>query len=263
MAETTVYHLKATCEECVAEFYINGAAITRNSRTYPFLVYPSISEWLVDGKNELSIRIDRVSDGALAEGGPGAAQAALSLCRAELGTYIEPDEEDEIFGVEWESTEEGLELPATARVTGEVRHEFGMWAWELADRLTDDAETRRSIAALVGDLHRTLSARQVEPFLERMTLKFDEISRCYGKTRHAMNQEARQGLPEVWRHPAWAMAPFEAEGMQLRLCCGGRVAEVRARDGGVPLRQLEAIDDETWGLGLFVARINGVFTVVR
>jgi hypothetical protein len=59
------------------------------------------------------------------------------------------------------------------------------------------------------------------------------------------------------------MAPFEAEGMQLRLCCGGRVAEVRARDGGVPLRQLDAIDDETWGLGLFVARINGVFTVVR
>lgn len=265
MSEPIVYYLNAATEECVAEFSVNEAAIVGNSRTFPFMVSPTISEWLVNGKNEIAVQIKRVSEEAIARREVGAARAAVSLCRAEIGDFVEPGEEDALFGVDWLSppSPEGIELPAFARMTGEVKHDFGLWAWEFADPLRDDSATRGAVAALVEDLHRSLSARRVEPFLERMALKFTEIARCYGKTREDMNREAREALPEIWQDATWAMAPFDPASMQLRLCCGGRVAEVRAGDGEAPLRQLDPIDGETWGLRLFVARINGVFTVVR
>jgi hypothetical protein len=273
-----VYYLDVSIHGYDAEVLVNGAPVVSCGKEFPFRAFPTVSEWIVEGDNEVAIAISdagfretkRVDpSGTEVLSGPKPAgeneRARVLLCRGELGDVPDLAEQDIVCAVELVPPPAGEPLLVPARVAnrGAISPAFGRWAWQDAAVLVLDDALLAELLALAQSICTGLEQRDVAPMASLMATKFAEIAPCYGMKAEDAAAAMRNAMNGFVSHVDWAVAPVERDALDARLCCDGRIVELRNADGQPLVRQRGSCEGETWSLPMFVARIGGALQIVR
>ncbi|PRQ08049.1 hypothetical protein [Enhygromyxa salina] len=266
-----IFYLHVEARGVQAEVRLNDAPILELSLEYPQHAFPTISEWVINGENLLSVHVEQADESA---------QLRITLCQASLGDIPEPGSEIELAIVEWpppllaavgeiaEPPTPPPPMPPVLSAVGFAAHAWAPWYWQSAPPFTAD---RRSVAELttwLRDLHATLAAGQIDPLAANSRFKFSEVAPIYDMT----SADAQTRLTQTWAHisaqTGWELAPFDEADLDLRVRCDGRLIEPCTRDGLPIIRQVRPVGGDRWSMPIFVARTNrdyvaGYLAIVR
>jgi hypothetical protein len=260
---TPIFYLNIVAQGCTAEVRLNDAPMYTLLREEPARARPTISEWVIDGENWLSVQIVELDPGA---------QLRVALCQAKLGDVPVPGSELELAVIEWPVPGSvGGELPALPLpldVPVMAAHPWGRWSWQDAPPFAVDARSTAAVIDYIRDLHATLAAGSVDALIAQSKVKFDEVAPAYELTPADAELRIRQAWQGLTSHGEWEFAEWNLEDLDLRLHCGGRLVEPTTLAGEPILRQARPIEGESWSLPIFIARthwtiITGQLTIVR
>jgi hypothetical protein len=258
-----VDYLNVSIHGYACEVLVNGAPIVRSPIDSPYMATPPVSEWLVTGDNEMAVRITAIAP-------PGACSDPLSprrliveRCAGELGTVVPVGEDHVLDAIVYEPDPDDPPPPLPLLLTHAFRLPPGpTWAWESAPPLQLDAATTAELLMFLDAVHADLVVGDMDSLLARQRIKFAEVAPLCDMTPEEAAAELKAQFTALSADGAWTVAPLRPEEIELRPCCRGRVIEVRTRDGQPALHGLAAGGSE-WSLPIFVARIGGMFEIVR
>lgn len=250
-----VFFLDVSIAGCDAEVFLNGAPIVRVTPETSSPSFPTVSQWTVDGENELTVALTAAANGG------DEPRVKVTLTSGEAGGFPDADAGPAYARID-ETPEPGAAgLAYTA--AGEVHHPWGAWSWQTAPVIELDAATVGGLTAFLQTLHAALAQRRLDPLLDACETMFAEVGRCYGMSAADGRAQMQAGIGYVSRSPEWALAPIEASDLEFRPCCGGRLVQPLTRAGEPALRQAAAVAGESWSLPVFIARGDGGFRIVR
>ncbi|PRP95361.1 hypothetical protein ENSA5_39460 [Enhygromyxa salina] len=255
-----IFYIHVDARGCHGEVRLNDAPVLGLSLDFPVHAFPTISEWVVDGENLLSVHVEDSDESA---------RLHVALCEAKIGDVPEPGNELELAVIEWPPTptptEPEVELPLPAlppvlSATGVAVQPWGEWGWQRSPPFADDASTITDVVAWVRDLHAALAAGQIDVLLAHSPTKYRELALAYEMSE----AELEERLTRTWAHlsalPGWELAPFNEAELELRVRCDGQLVEPCTAAGEPVIRQARAINNERWSLPLFLARTNWEYT---
>lgn len=267
-----VFYIHIKARGVRGEVRLNDAPILELFLEYPQDATPTVSEWVIDGDNQLSLHL---------QAGDPSASVDIRLCQGQLGDRPDPDAQA-IARIQWPpggaspapSEDDDAEpppapaLPPVLSAHGVASHPWGEWSWQRAPAFNGDAATVNAVTAWVRDLHAYLAAGRVDALTGHSSTKFQEVAPLYDMSE----TEARERLEEAWAYfqsiSGWELAPFDEQDLDLRLRCNGQLVEPCTRDGRPILRQRVPTEDGLWSLPIFLARTNwgvvaGQLTIAR
>lgn len=256
----SIDYLNVSIRGYACEIFLNGAPILRTPLASPYMATPTVSEWFVHGDNELSVRIDAVAPPPDVPDPLSPQRLIVQRCEGPLGAVV-PAGEDLVQGELIYTPAEAPTLPLTLvhRFTASTGRK---WAWETAPMIKIDEPTAAELLLFLEGLHADLQDGVVDGLLARQKIKIAELAPLYGSDPAAIHAGMHQQFSELSAGGAWSVAPLRADDLELRPCCGGRVIEPRTLSGAPVLRGRGA-DATEWAMSLFIARIDGIFEIVR
>lgn len=241
-------YLHVSTRGYACEIFINGAPLLKTTADTPCLATPTISEWLVHGVNEVTVRIDEIAEPA---------ELLVQRCEGPLDPGARADDDAILDELSRTPTAPApRDRPLSLRFTAATGRR---WAWETAPVLDLDDATTTEVHTLLDALHTDLSHGVITGLLARQRIKIAELGPRYGRDPAAVHAGMLRQFAELSTRGAWSVAPLEHEDLVLRACCGGRLIEPRTRDGAPALRGCGA----EWALPLFLARVGGALEIVR
>ena len=283
-----VYYLHVSINGYDAEVWLNDAPILRTSTAFPWLAFPTVSEWIVQGVNELKAVVyraerpkeplldrrrpiyadpdDEEDDSGVVYKAPDLSPVRLqvALCRGQLGGLPDLYNQDILCALDWSPVPGQLpELPATATARRDIVHPFGRWSWEDAAPIALDRATMGEIGDVARSIRSYTEGGDVNALAGLMRVKFDEVGRCYNFSPEEAEEKMRMVYEAVVTPGSFELAEIDPAALDPRLCCGGRVVEVRNRDGRPAVRQKEPIGDQNWAMPVFLSKVGGQFVIVR
>ena len=88
MANPPVYFLNVSVRGYQAEVLVNGAPILRTPLDTPYTAIPSVSEWMIEGSNEISVEISARAPVAAVPDPDSPQRLIVQLCQGELLSLI-------------------------------------------------------------------------------------------------------------------------------------------------------------------------------
>jgi hypothetical protein len=259
-SRTPIFYLHVRIRGCTAEIRLNDApmfAVTSEAAT---MAFPTVSEWVIDGENTLSIDVLELEEGA---------RLHVALCQATIGAVPEPGNELELIVIDWPAADAAPPIvPFTLRELGLATHPWGVWSWQGSPEFNADLRTTADVIDYVRSLHAELARGSIDALVDPSAIKFEEVAPAYDMSIAEAEQRLRGAWAGLTAEPSWRLAPFDEHDVELRLHCDGRVVEPTTLAGEPILRQALAIDGERWSLPIFIARTNweytaGQLTIVR
>jgi hypothetical protein len=251
---TPIFYLNIVAEGCTAEVRLNDAPMYTLQREQAARARPTISEWVIDDENWLSVQVVELDPDA---------RLRVAFCQATLGDVPVPGSELELAVIEWPPPlVAGIELPTaptlplTLDVPVMATHPWGQWSWQDAPPFAVDARSTAAVIDYIRDLHATLAAGSVDTLIAHSQIKFKEVAPAYELTPADAELRIRQAWQGLTSHSEWELAEWNVEDLDLRLHCGGRLVEPTTLAGEPILRQRRPIDDEVWSLPIFIARTH-------
>ncbi len=264
MSNTPVFYVAIRTRAVTAEIRLNDAPIFEVRAEAAQVAYPTISEWVIAGENELAVDVRELGEGA---------RLHVALCEGRMGDVPEPGAELERITIDWpalplpgaEPSEPPAELPSPAlplalRELGVVGHPWPAWAWQRAPEFVNDRRTIADLTAYVRDLHGALAAGRVDLLIAHSAIKFNEVAPLYDMSVAEAQQRLTASWAEFMAQPGWRLAPFDENDLNLRLRCDSRLIEPTTLAGAPILRQERAIGGELWSLPIFIGRTNWEYT---
>lgn len=258
---TTIDYLNVSIRGYACELFVNGAPILRTPLDAPYMATPTVSEWYVHGDNELSVRIDAIAPPPEVPDPLSPQRLVVQRCEGPLGAIV-PAGEDVVQG-------ELVFVPPASPPALPLRltHRFHAttsraWAWEAAPVLRLDEGTVAELVLFLEGLHADLQDGEIDGLLARQRIKLAELAPRYGSDPASVHAGMYHQFAELSAGGAWSIAPLRLDDLELRPCCGGRLVEPRTRDGAPVLRGHGA-DATEWAMPVYIARIGGMFEIVR
>lgn len=257
---TPIFYLHVRTRGCTAEIRLNDAPMFAVAAEAAQLAFPTVSEWVVDGENTLSIDVFEIKEGA---------QLHVALCESTIGAVPEPGHELERIVIDWAAGDAALPVvPFTLREVGPANHPWGLWSWQGSPEFNADLQTTADVIDYVRSLHAELARGSIDALVDHSAVKFEEVAPAYEMSIPEAEQRLRGAWAGLSAEPGWRLAPFDEADVELRLHCDGRLVEPTTLAGEPILRQAQAIDGERWSLPIFIARTNweytaGQLTIVR
>ncbi|NVB42297.1 hypothetical protein G6O69_31020 [Pseudenhygromyxa sp. WMMC2535] len=242
------FYIRAEAQDCAAEILLNGAPVLAGPARFPWSAVPAMSEWVVNGDNELGARITELGD---------APRLRVSLCLGELGVSPSAENEHEIVVIEL-VIPEGVPPVAPLEISdvGQAQHAWGQWYWEGAPPFAGDRHSRQAVLDFLQVIHAGLAAGSVDALIAASGYKFADLARCYDLTLSDIHAQLRAVFAELSSEPGWALADIDPSDLELRLHCDGRVLEPVTRSGEPALRQQTREGEQGWSIGLFIVRTH-------
>jgi hypothetical protein len=265
MTSYPVYYLDVDVEGCDAGIYLNGAPVLSTWHRERCSAAPTVSEWIVQGRNELALVILAVPsmDGPQPEGlAKVSVVARVSLCCGLAGNAADPSTQT-LCSVSWSPPADPRpQLPAQDRAYADVAHPWGEWRWTSAPTLPDDGAFRAEVLNALALIHTPLAQGSTRMLLSASQVKFEEVGRCYAMDLPAARSRFRSMWASMSADPGFRVAPLVAEQVVLQRFCGERLVVPLTAQGRAVLRA-DTEDGSGWSLPLFFARVDGLLAVVR
>ncbi|WAS94760.1 hypothetical protein [Nannocystis punicea] len=259
----TVDYLNISVHGYACEILVNDAPIARTPLGDPYTATPPISEWLITGDNELAVRIDAVAPPTACRDPLSPRRLIVQRCVGELGEVVPAGEDQVLDEIDFTPHPDDAPLVLPLRLSDPFRLPSGpTWAWQSAPRLQLDAATIAELLMFLDVVHADLAVGDMSSLLSRQQIKFAEVAPLCDTTPEAAQAELRDQFTALAADGAWSVEPLRPDDLELRLCCHGRVVEPRTRDGRPALRG-RAAEGSEWSLPIFIARIDGMFEIVR
>lgn len=249
---TPIFYLHVRARGCTAEIRLNDAPMFAVTAEAASMALPTVSEWVIDGENTLSVDVYAIEAGA---------QLHVALCQSTIGAVPEPGNELELCVIDWALGEAPLPaLPFALREAGVASHPWGVWSWQGSPEFNADLQTTTDVIDYVRSLHAELAQANITALVDHSAVKFDEVAPAYELSVAEAEQRLRGAWAALTASPGWRLAPFDEHDIELRLHCDGRLVEPTTLAGEPILRQATAIDGERWSMPIFLARTNWEYT---
>jgi len=259
-----IYHLEVNVERCRADVRLNGFPILSLAAPpgVPATFAPPINPWLVGELNILDVTLSSVDE----PGGPTSfsdARFSGSVRRFEKGDVVAPGEGTRVaeLGIPSELIEEvreqGLELPQA------FTHVFENDVIDFSDELSDAAplDDPGALVDYALRLDELATRGDVGGLLAEHEPKVRAWVRAYDEPYDAFAQSLRDELAAFVA--AGPKEPLDRSDVELVSCCGGRIWELRRRDGEALLRTEPDSEGARMQLPIYAAMRDGRLRVVR
>lgn len=263
MATPPVYFLNVSIRGYQAEVLVNGAPILRTPLDTPYTAIPSVSEWMIEGSNEISVEISARAPAATVPDPDSPQRLIVQLCQGELGELVAPGQEQVLCEIRHSPALDAVPRPPARLTQRYTLARWPRWAWQDAPVFATDEAADAELWTFLESVHDELEARRIDALLARERVKFAELGPLYGSTPAEAAALTRDQFAELAGMAPWSVAPLEREEVELRRCCGGRVVELRGPEGRAALRSGPSMQDAAWSLYAFVARVNGLLEIIR
>jgi hypothetical protein len=263
MATPPVYFLNVSVRGYQAEVLVNGAPILRTPLDAGYTAIPSVSEWMIEGSNEISVEIAARAPVATIPDPDSPQRLIVQLCQGELGEMVPPGQEQVLCEIRHSPALDAVPRPPTRLLQKYPLARWPRWAWQDAPVFATDAATDAELWTFLESVHDELEQRRIDAVLARERVKFAELGPLYGSTPAEAAALTRAQFAELAGMAPWSVAPLDPDEIQLNRCCGGRVVELRGPDGRAALRSGPSMQDAAWSLYAYVARVNGLLEIIR
>ncbi|WP_114857215.1 hypothetical protein [Azospirillum brasilense] len=263
----SVVYAEVVAKGCTVELYLNRIPLGRiDPERMPHLEI-AVSEFLLDGVNELAMIVEPGPTPSTALANPMPAPTDGKLAAARLARY-RPDEfvggEGGVTLVElgWEpKTPEPQPRLLTRRA--DLGPQFGRWGWQDAPVLTLDRQLASETGDLLRRLHQAMAAGDGRGVTMLLSPAYYDLSRAYPRPPNAWAEGFETFMARVSRQPEWRMQPLDPARVDFRLVAGGHMLECIDKDWQPTLRTEPLADGMPFTLPVFLARLNGRLAVVR
>ena len=262
-ARPPVYYLNVSVRGYAVEVFVNGAPICHTPVDTPYLAIPSVSEWMIAGTNEVAVEI-RAREPPPASPDPDSPRRLIvQLCEGALGEQVTPGQEQVLREVVHGPAQDlGPRPPQRLAFTYDLAR-WPRWAWQDSPVFAANEAADAELWTFLEAIHDDLEDGHLDAVIARERVKFAELGPLYGSTPAEAAALTRMQFAELSDLAPWSVAPLVREEVDLRRCCGGRVVELRTRDGRAALRSGPTMQDAAWSLFAFVARVNGLLEIIR
>lgn len=261
--QAPVYYLNVSIRGYQAEVLVNGAPIVRTPLDTAYTAIPSVSEWMIAGRNEISVEIAARAPVATSPDPDSPQRLLVQLCVGALGEMVAPGQEQVLCEIRHSPAQDlGPRPPARLLQTYDLAR-WPRWAWQDAPVFAADEATEAELWTFLESVHHDLADGRIDAVLARERVKFAEVAPLYGSSPAEAAALTREQFAELAAEAPWSVAPLERDEVTLRRCCGGRVVELRGPEGRAALRSGPSMQDAAWSLYAFVARVNGLLEIVR
>jgi len=263
-----IYFIDVQVEGCDAGVYLNGAPIVATTYKVKCTAAPTVSEWMLDGTNELAVVISRAPyeepRAAEVDGEPlPPPRMRVSLCVGAADELVMPGAQRELCVVEWPSRNAvDVRPPMQLHARCTVSHAWGAWRWLASPPLEDAKRSLEEIASAVKLIHASLAAGNTRVVLAASEHKLAEVGRCYSMDPRMARARFRAGWREMSSQPGFQLAALEPEDIVVRRFCQDRLVVPLTRNGEHVIRETDD-GSERWALPLYFARVDGLLAVVR
>ncbi len=258
-----VYYLNVSVRGYAVQIWLNDAPICRSPLDDPYLVIPSVSEWMIAGTNTLRVEVLGVAPPSVPD--PASPRRILvALCVGALDEVVAPGQEQVLCEVRHEPPADAG--PAAAPGMLLTAYELAIWprwTWQDAPVFGDDEAADAELWTFLEAIYGDLTDGRLDAFLAREQVKFAEVGPRYGSDPAQATAMTRAQFAEISADGPWSVAPLQREDVVMRRCCGGRVGEFARRDGEPVLRSGSDAPGAGWSMPVFVARIDGLLEIIR
>lgn len=262
-----IWGLEVQTEGLRAVVLLNGYPVFMPTDTGGRTTSLKLNPHIVEGDNEIAVRLGRELDGA--DLGP---RADFSMKAYHTVKGVAPTEEDYVARYEWDPDAQELEPDGMTdafrqRFAVPPKRAFGRWAWQ--DAIPFVAGDRVAVEHLVGKCRRALEERDVDTLLALLSLYAAETSIALNVPIPEAEQLLREYLEPYFGDDRFEMAPLDYGSMPLIPVCDGRIVLVMAPGGGPILQGQIRVDEgeepplPPVGMELAVSNLGGTWTVVR
>lgn len=246
---------------------INGYPVFMPRDTAPIFGAYNINSQIIEGDNELRVRLGRANDGA--ELSPED-ELSLELFRTPHG--VERSEQSYLVRYTWDRDEQELELDGMTDVLTHRFHvppasAFGRWAWQDAAAFTEG--DRVAIETLVGRVRQALEQRDADLVTALLGASFAELALALDVRTDQLELAIREELKPYFEHDGWQVDPIDYGVVSLIPACEGRIVLVMGHQGVPILRGRVVVPEDEepplppYELELAVSNLGGTWTVVR
>ena len=259
-----VYYLNVSIRGYQAEVFVNGAPILHTPLETPYMAIPSVSEWMIEGRNEISVAIAARQPMATSPDPDSPQRLIVQLCEGALEERVEPGQEQVLAEIRHSPAQDVGPRPPARLLMTHTLAQWPRWAWQDAPVFASDDAADAELWTFLESVHHELSEGRIDAVLARERIKFAEVAPLYGSSPAEAAALTRSQFAELSLLAPWSVAPLVRAETQLRRSCGGRVVELRTIDGLAALRSGPTMQDTAaWSLFAFVARVDGLLEIVR
>ncbi len=218
----------------------------------------ALGMWARTGSNPVEIIILESSQPKEA----GAASVKLTVKQVDKdGEKAGP--ETSLLDFAWE--QKGKEtFPLVLKTQFEIKNPLPAWAWEKGDVFTNANLPKEAIYGYVRELIALLNKKDFAGLAPYLRVKTEELSLAqHVPLQEGLTDQEQFFKSELFSDPKWSMVPLKGKSLVFNLHAGGRLVEVVDAKGGSPVHTGELKDEGTFSLKLFLARINGKWTLCR
>jgi hypothetical protein len=267
------YVLECSARECVAEFYLNDIPVVRRGPDLGLHFAGQSNQYLVDGRNELSVLIHPGPTPGEAISGKGSARSrreaggaeiSAALCRYPPGATVGGPSREELVSLAWTAEGDGrMVFPRVVTVARDLGPLFGRWAWQDAPKLSLDDASVGEIGKMLEPLRESLHKGDPEPFIESGKTRLEEIARAYDRKPGEKKKIIRKTTADEASRDWWGIQPLETKNFDFRLCARGRLVELVDRAWKPVLRERPDGEGGVAYYDMMVGRIRDRWEIVR
>jgi hypothetical protein len=248
-----------------AELYVNDVPVARVGGQLQPWASVAVPEFLVDGKNTLSVVLGAGETPATAKAGVKDRQSEpgmeiwARIVRMKDGEMAQPGSGETLLEITWvcDSPES---LPKTLSTSGDVGTKFGLWKWQSAETLTLDSATTASATDFITRIAKAYTSGKPDPIIEAAKYKHEEAVRAYPVyPEGSFDAMFKEQLATMSQQPNWKPYELPHDQYDLRLVADGRMIEAIAKDW----RPIIRVENGDYGYHLYLGKVDGQWQILR
>lgn len=252
----------------LARVELNGIFLAQNDFSTPESRSMRINSWVVDGVNNLQVRLVAVKLAPALEAPEVVAPAPVTgKFQIKLRRVLadQPSEDEEILAdYTWSPTEQPLvgRTPIMA-FSKEIKLASPFtWLWTTATRVSElSPGDRRDISTLIQELHHALTAKAIPDLLRLQSIQVQEQAVAMGEDGQKMLDKYAAFLQERMGQEDWQVVPIDWDQLRPVRMASGRVYRVDGVHGEPPITT--SAGGSIFAIQPYIAKIEQRWLIVR
>ncbi len=256
-AKPYLYLLELHCARLAAEVTLGGWHAYRATDPEARTAQVKLNPWLLEGESPFEVAIGPLGE----EPPPDDARLFVRVYKTVPDSEQLPFD-DMLLYYRWDRRLSPLSktgLTTTFRHSFQLREAFGPFAWQSAQPFVE--RDRADIEALVAELHDALARKDEAAILAMQQIKLEEYARALHLRTEELADEQRMVLQFYFQDDPVQVKPLARGQMQLVPTAGGRLVDVWAEDGSLPIEA--SFGGKPFEFPLTVSNLGGQWTIVR